>query len=198
MWPFGKKYKFRSKVVSVREGLANLAAIGISMRPDVTIDDLLYSTGGTIDDPIDYCDLLCILGGDVERGKFNRISDDIWHLDAECIVEDGDYASLLARFCILAKRDFSVVDVKDHVDIDAGEAWIDFTFNGQLYHWEIEVQDDWMDPGFYSKVSMLVRKATLEKSFFICAIGQDSLISYGTAEQKAKLSKLSGLAFAWE
>jgi hypothetical protein len=197
VWPFKKEPKTLPMAASVRQGLAELERIGICMRPIALLDDLLYSSGGTLDDPIDYCDLLCILGGGAERGRGGRFSDDIWHLDAECICEDGDYANLLERFCILTKGAMVVTDVEDHVDIEASQAWIDFRFQGQNVHWDIEVNDDWLDPGFYSHVCELVRTVTPDRGFFICALGQDSLISYGDKEQKRKLSDILGLKFSW-
>ena len=86
MWPFSNKTKTSKPAVSVAQALELLAAIGIRRRPGVSDEDLLLSLGGTMDSPVDWVDLLCVLGGDVERGKFGRISDDIWHVDAECIV----------------------------------------------------------------------------------------------------------------
>jgi hypothetical protein len=174
-----------------------LAAIGIRRRPGVSDADLLLSLEGTMDSPVDWVDLLCVLGGDVERGKFGRISDDLWHVDAECIVEDGDYVRLLERFVILARGALPVQNLRDHVDLENGVAWVEFDLDGQTSHWDLPVSDDWMAPELYSHLQALVASRS-DNRFFITALGQDSLIGFGTAALKEKLSGLSGLKFAWE
>jgi hypothetical protein len=197
MWPFSNKTKTSKPAVSVAQALELLAAIGIRRRPGVSDEDLLLSLGGTMDSPVDWVDLLCVLGGDVERGKFGRISDDIWHVDAECIVEDGDYVRLLERFVILAHGGLPLQNLRDHVDLENGVAWVEFDLDGKTIHWDLPVSDDWMAPELYSHLQELVASRSGQK-FFITALGQDSLISFGTAAMKEKLSGLSGLQFAWE
>ena len=197
MWPFSKKPK-PPEPVPLRDGLERLSAIGIRTRPGITSDDLLFSLGGTFDSPVDPVDLLCVLGGDVERGDFSRISDDIWHFDAECIVEEGDYVRLAERFASLAKGALPIEQVKDHVDVEGGEAWIEFVLNGENIRWELTVDNDWVDPEFYSNFQALTARGKSDKKFFISALGQDSLISFGDAQMKEQLARFSGLQFAWE
>ena len=59
--------------MSIAQALESLAAIGIRRRPGVSDADLLLSLEGNMDSPVDWVDLLCVLGGDVERGKSGRI-----------------------------------------------------------------------------------------------------------------------------
>jgi hypothetical protein len=49
----------------------------------------------------------------------------------------------------------------------------------------------------YSRIQELVSVRS-EKKFFIIALGQDSLICFGDAAMKQKLSNLTGLEFQWE
>lgn len=197
MWPFSNIKKASKPAVSVAEALEELTAIGIRRRDGVSDEDLLISLGGTMAAPVDMVLLLCVLGGEVERGKFGRISDDLWHVDAECIEDNGDYIRLLERFVILAKGALPLQNLRDHVDIEAGEAWVEFALDGQAIHWDLEVQDDWMAPELYSNLQTLVASRS-DKKFFITALGQDSLIGFGNAAMKDKLSELSGLKFQWE
>jgi hypothetical protein len=175
-----------------------LTALGIRIRDGITSDDLLFSLGGTLEQPVDWADLLCVLGGEVERKPYARISDDIWHLDAECIEDGGDYIRLLERFIVLAKDALPLTELRDHVDIEAGEAWVEFALDGQSIHWDLEVQDDWVDAGFYSRLQQLVAPRAGGKKFFIAGLGQDSLICFGDEAMKQNLSRLSGLKFQWE
>jgi len=199
MWPFSRKSKDRTSAasVSVRQALEQLATLGIRRCAGISDDDLLLSLGGTLDSPADWVGLLCTLGGEVERGEFQRISDDIWHVDAECIEDNGDYVRLVERFAILTKGLLPLKNIRDHVDIEAGEAWVEFDLDGKTIHWDLPVDNDWMAPELYSNLQELV-SARSEKKFFIVALGQDSLVCFGDAAMKDTLSQLSGLNFEWE
>lgn len=197
MWPFSNKKRESKPSVSVAQALELLAAIGIRHRPEISQDDLLLSLGGTLNSAVDWTLLLCVLGGEVERDDFERISDDIWHVDAECIEDHGDYIRLVERFAILTKGLLPLKNVRDHVDIEKGEAWVEFDLDGKAIRWDLEVSDDWMAPELYSNLQELVSTRS-DKKFFITALGQDSLICFGDAALKQKLSELSGLEFQWE
>src|SRR5689334_22294626 len=101
MWPFSNRKKERKPAVAVRQALEQLAALVIRRRDGIPDEDLLLSLGGTMESQADLTLLLCVLGGEVERGDFERVSDDIWHVDAECIEDNGDYIRLVERFAIL-------------------------------------------------------------------------------------------------
>lgn len=197
MWPFSSKKKESKQAVSLARALELLAAIGIRPRPQIAHDDLLFSLSGTLDSPVDWTLLLCVLGGEVERGDFERISDDLWHVDAECIEDNGDYVRLVERFAILTKGLLPLKNIRDRVAIDEGEAWVEFELEDKTIHWDLEVSDDWMAPELYSNLQQLV-SARSEKKFFITALGQDSLICFGDEAMKQKLSELSGLEFQWQ
>jgi len=183
--------------MSIAQALERLAGIGIRPRPQISPDDLLVSLGGTMESSVDLTMLLCVLGGEVERGDFERISDDIWHVDAECIEDHGDYIRLVERFVILSKGLLPLTNIRDHVDVEKGEAWVEFDLDGKTIHWDLEVADDWMAPELYANLQELVSVRS-EKKFFITALGQDSLICFGDAAMKQRLSELSGLEFQWE
>lgn len=168
------------------------------MRPGISNDDLLYSLGGTMESPVYWVDLLCVLGAEVERGEFERISDDIWHFDAECVEDHGDYVTVVNRFVILAKGALPLTDIRDFVDIEHGKARVEFALDGSKVHWNLEVSDDWVDPGLYSRLQQVVIPRGAGKRFFIAGLGQDSLIAFGDDQMRQALSRLSGLKFQWE
>jgi hypothetical protein len=198
MWPFSRKSKTPASAITVAEGLERLSGLGIRVRPGITQKDLLLMLGGTVESPVDWVSLLCVLGSEVEHGQFERISDDIWHFDAECIEDDGDYARVVQRFAILAKELLPIKDLRDHVDIENETAWVEFKLDGQSVRWDLEVGDDWVDPNLYSRMQDLVEKRGGGKRFFIAALGQDSLLCFGDEVMKNRLSGLSGLEFQWE
>jgi hypothetical protein len=198
MWPFSRKKSGTTNSTTLAAGLEQLANAGVRVRSGISQNDLLDSLEGTMDSRVDWIELLCVLGSDVERGQFERISDDIWHFDAECIEDDGAYVEVVSRFVILAKGALPLTDIRDHVDVVAGEAWVEFNLDGKKEHWDLEVSDDWVDPEMYSRLQKLVTQRGAGKRFFIAGLGQDSLISFGDEQMRQTLSRLSGLKFEWE
>lgn len=200
MWPFSRKKSEAGsgQPISVATALAQLEGVGVRLRPGISRDDVLHSFGGTMESAVDWIQLLCVLGSEVERGDFARISDDIWHFDAECIEDQGDYLRVVERFVILAKGALPLTNIRDHVDVEAGEAWVEFTLEEKRVRWDLKVSDDWVDPELYSQLQGLVAPRAAGKRFFIVALGQDSLISFGDDRMKQALSNLSGLKFQWE
>jgi len=197
MWPFSRK-KAAVSSTTVAAALERLAGAGIRVRPGISRDDLLFSLDGTMESPVDWVSLLSVLRSDVERGEFERISDDIWHFDAERIEDDGAYVDVVSRFVTLAKGVLPFTEIRDHVDVEAGEAWVEFTLDGKKGHWDLEVNDDWVDPNLYSRLQQLATERGAGKRFFIAGLGQDSLISFGDEQMRQTLSRLSGLKFGWE
>jgi len=197
MLPFPRKKSDGGpgKPTSLAAALEQLEGVGIRVRPGISHDDVLHSLGGTMESAVDWVQLLCVLGSEIERGEFERISDDIWDFDAECIEDLGDYLRVVEWFVILAKGTLPLADIRDHVDVEAGEAWIEFTLEGKKVRWDLKASDDWVDPELYSQLQRLVAPRAAGKRFFIAALGQDSLISFGDDEMKQAISKFGGLKF---
>jgi hypothetical protein len=183
---------------TLAEGLAALERCGVRKRDDVSVADILYSTGGTLADSIDYVDLLCLIGSDVERHGFGPKSDDLWHFDTECIVEDGDYVRIAKRLVMLSKGALAITNLQDHVDLEQSVAWLEFDFRGKRLHWDLEVQDDWVDAGLFSRFVEVFEKVPSAARFTYADLGvQDCLIGFATEEQRQALTKLTGLQFLW-
>ncbi|SPE54706.1 conserved hypothetical protein [Verrucomicrobia bacterium] len=200
MWPLHPKKadNIAGSLISVAKALEQVASVGVHVRPGISHDDLLHSIGGSIESTVDWVRLLCVLGSEVERGNFDRVSDDIWHFDAECIEADGDYVAIANRFVILAKGALPLADIRDRVKVEDGEAWLEFALEGQRIHWDLKAKNDWADPELYLRLQQLVAARTAGKRFFTAGLGQDSLISFGDDQMRQALSKLSGLEFQWE
>jgi hypothetical protein len=187
-----------AKLPTLAEGLAALERCGIGRRPDVSLDDLLFSTGGTLDDPVEYLDLLCDIGSDVERDDFRPKSDDLWHFDTECIVADGDYVSIVERLVRMSKGALAVSNITDRVDTEESIAWLELDFRGERVHWDLEVQDDWVDAKIFTHVVQLFRKIPSDARFTYGDLGgQDCLIGFATEEQRQQLIALTKVKFEW-
>jgi hypothetical protein len=49
--------------------------------------------------------------------------------------------------------------IQDYVELDESKAWLEFQVNGQKHHWDITLNDDWVDPQVLSKVAELLNKS---------------------------------------
>jgi hypothetical protein len=187
-----------AKQPTLAEGLAALEGCGIRKRDDVSIEDILYSTGGTLSDPIDYRILLCVMGSNVERDDFRPKSDDLWHFDTECITDGGDYRQIATRLALLSKGGLEIADVSDQVSIEESVAWIEFNFRGERLHWDLAVDNDWVDASIFTRFVGLFRNVASAARFTYGDLGgQDCLIGFATDEQRNALTKLTGMKFEW-
>lgn len=184
--------------LTVPEGLAALSQHGISKHDDVTLEDISSSIGGRPGHPMDYVDLLCALGGESKRRRWQHRSDDIWHFDTECICEDGDYVSIAKRLLHLSKGALGISSLADHVDVEASEAWIEFDHHGLRMHWDLEVDNDWVDAAIFTKFVSLFAATSSEARFTYGNLGgQDCLIGFSTEAQRKALSSLTRIEFVW-
>ena len=111
---------------------------------------------------------------------------------------EAGHSALVDRFVTLAKGSLPITNIRDYVDVGHKVAWVEFVLDGKEVHWDLKVNDDWVDPELYSRLQELVIPRAAGKRFFIVALGQDSLISFGEERLKQALSEFSGLKFQWE
>jgi hypothetical protein len=197
MWPFNKRQPQALQPFTLAEAIAQLGRSGVCLAPGVVLDDILSSLNGDENTPVDKIQLLCVLGGESEVGDAGLLSYDVWHFDAECIEDHGDYGRLVDRFRNLAGADLPITNITDYVDIEEHTAWIEFTIDGKREHWDLTVDNDWMDPALYTRFQRLLSSRSARR-FMICALGQDSLVLCGDEARRRAVSEFSGLQFRWE
>jgi hypothetical protein len=184
---------FRKKTTTVEfdNQLNALNEIGIKLKPSLNREHLFehFSLKEMEQDP--YIMLMVTLGSELEiENKFDFISDDIWHLDTECIEDHGDYQRVVQRLVQLTKGSLKITEIKDYIDIDNEEVWISFSVDGELFKHDLRVEDDWLDLSILSILNSIILKQKLEKKYFYAVLGQDVLIGFYTEEQVRKLNKL--------
>jgi len=175
-----------------------LATCGIRPKPGVTVDDLLCTFDREKYEKVPYIVLLCIPGSESEHDLTTFLSDNVWHLDTECIEDQGSYAHVAYRMTDLAGGALLVSDVRDHVDIENGMAWLSFSLNGEEIKWDARVQDDWIDPTILTKFARLLYEQKTGLRFtYLDLKGQDCIIGCSTEAQRRELRKRTGLSFEW-
>ena len=170
--------------------LAELASCGLTLDPGITIDDVLYSFDRAAYENKPFDLLLFVFGAEVEREPWGRpFSSRVWNFDTECVSGKGSYVKIVKRLARVAGTPERLSDVRDAVDLDIGEAWLEYTVDGQQRHWDIEVNDDWADMMVVSYVM-----ADLEaggRRFYSKDNGQAMVLYYLDEAAAARLNRLS-------
>lgn len=174
--------------------LAELEKCGIRLAPERKLEDLLYSCPRDDYESEPFSNLLFMMSVDVEFkvGKQDtRFSHDLFHIDLECIVESGDYVEVLAPFVALAGDDLPVTITSDFVDLEAGQAWIEYEIHGKKHRLEAEVDNDWCDPKAIEHFVALAKSNRTDDSIYIhIDNGQAFTAGYMTERNFARLREL--------
>ena len=191
------------KRVPLDEQLRILRSCGVDLATGVDATALTSSMEPAQFEADPFRLALTMMGNEAEHagqgGLSGFLSDDIWHFDTECIEGDGSYATIAARLVTLAKGDFPLESIQDHVDIEGGNAWLGFRLDGKSHRLEAEVQDDWVDTTVLSRLAALLRERSGDgrRFTYIDLGGQDCLIGCATPDQKAQMQKQTGLDVGW-
>ena len=177
--------------MTLEQQLEKLAELGIRLDDGISIDDLLYSFGRAEYEETPFKLILFVLGIEVERAPWGRsICSRVWNFDTECINSTGDYARIVKRLCHVAGKPDCLVDISDHVDIEAGEAWIKYQVGDAERTWDAEVNDDWADTLTLSYVMEDIESEG--QRFYSMDNGQAMVLFYLDSKTASELNRLSG------
>jgi hypothetical protein len=184
--------------IPLEEQLATVASCGIRLKPEFTVETLLESFPREKYETSSYAGLLIRMGGELERKPWAPLSNNVWHLDTDCIEDRGDYARIAERFRDLAQGELPIEKIRDRVDIENGDAWVEFELNGETIHWGARVNKHWIDPEIISNFCGLLAGLERPRRYtYFDLKGQDCLIGCATEEELRKLRKDTGLRFSW-
>ena len=157
--------------------LEELKACGLQLAPPFTIDELLKSWDRSEYEKEGFDLVLFGLGMTEEQEPWRYHSVNLWHFDTECIEDNGDYKNIAERFAEMTQGSLRLEDVKDHVDIEAGEAWLSFRFKGKQIKLDWKVRDDWVDETIFHKFAELLKEADPSKMYIYYDLeGQDCIV----------------------
>jgi len=188
VWPFYRK-------VPLEEQLERLRPTGIIPNPGVTEADLLaFATKGKLERK-PFRGLVEALARDIEREPFTPITDRLWLCDYERVEDHGAYRDVLLRLERMTGHALGLANVTDHVDIEAGRAFLQFTFQGQRVHWNLQVNDDWLDPTVLHEYDTLLLQTAADLRIYSnhADYGQSALLGAFTTEQKRIFDELTGI-----
>ena len=142
--------------------------------------------------------LLSVLGTESQEPPCLPLSDNLWHMRAECIAGRGDYVRVAQRMAALAAGVLPLASVHDEFDWRQGVAWLSFTARERDFRWPAKIEERWIDPNILSRfVALLDEQDTDLRYTGLDLGGQDCLIGCATVEQFAALRHRTGLDFEW-
>jgi hypothetical protein len=138
------------------------------------------------------------LGAETPQKPYRNISDNCWLMDMEAIEGVGSYKRILDNIERISKGDLRFRDIQDYCnDNDDGKAWVNFTFEGNEFSWQLAVNDDWADPQLFQNIQDLCRKFDKKGRLTFFPAGQAFVVSYLTEEQFVHMKELLGPKFKW-
>ena len=184
--------------IALEEQLEHLAECGIHLKPEFTVETLLESFEREKYEERAYIGAVIRLGGELEREPFTPLSNNLFHLDTECIEGPGDYVRVATRMYDLAQGELRMENLRDHVDIENGDARLEFELDGETVQWRARVDNDWIDPEILSNFcGLLASRSTGRRYSYLDLKGQDCIIGCATEEELRRLRKLTGMNFTW-
>ena len=175
-----------------------LAECGIEPGNGVGPAELLARHGEREYETSPFKLLLSVLGTESPEPPCLPLSNNLWHMRAECISGRGDYVKVAQRMAILAGSALPLEAVDDEFDWRQGIAWLTFTLHGRAFRWPAKIEERWIDPNILSRfVALLEEQNTTLRFTGLDLGGQDCLIGCATDEQFAALRKRTGLEFEW-
>lgn len=194
--------------LTLEDQLEVLGDCGISLLPGVTIDHLLISWSRESYEETPFELALVGCGAPIEQPPWNKWkSNNVWHFDTECIEGDGSYVAIAERMRDLSQGELPLTDIEDHIDepLDdleerwQGRAWLAFKLDDERIRWELEVDNDWVDPRVFTKFAELMQTRRCSRRFTYLDLGggQDCIIGCCTPEQFRMLREKTGLNFQW-
>jgi hypothetical protein len=188
--------KLRSKR-SAEELLAALAECGISARSAAAASAISIELGSRFDGKYDT--LLAALGDlPFDPATYELLepySDDVWHFDYEAIEDEGAYKAIVENCGRISSGELAIGVARDHVDIDSGEAWVEFGEGYDLERVSLRVRDDWADAALFQRLNARLEKLGSNRRLAQHELGQNVLFICKSADQIREINRVTGLRF---
>ncbi|HRX83691.1 MAG TPA: hypothetical protein P5572_01585 [Phycisphaerae bacterium] len=182
-------------MASLEEKLADLRECGIHFASREALQVCVRMSGERGLRSVSFDSLLSRIGGDYldAAGVLVPSGEGVWHLDTECIYDADDYVKVVDRLVRLTRGDLQLENVSAHF----GEtAWVRCRHNGQDHHWDLRVNDDWIDLTLIINVDGVLRASASPRRF--CCFDsdtQDLLLVCPTWEEFERLGELAETDF---
>jgi hypothetical protein len=178
--------------------LDTLAECGIVPNEGIGPAELLARHGERDYETSPFKLLLAVLGTELSEPPFLSLSENVWHMRAECISGSGDYVKVGLRMASLAADALPIQPVEDDFDWQRGIAWLSFCLREREFRWPAKIEERWIDPMILSRFAALLEAQETDRRYICLDLGgQDCLLGCATQEQLSSLRRLTGLDFEW-
>lgn len=190
--------RLMNRNMSLYDQLDTLAVCGIAPREGIGPPELLTLHSEREYETSPFKLLLSGLGAETEEPPQQPMSNNVWHMHAECAARGGDYVKVAIRMATLAANALPIESVSDEFDLRRGVAWLTFTLRDEQFRWPAKIEERWIDPNILSRFAALLEAQEIGLRYICLDLGgQDCLLGCATDEQFAALRKLTGLEFEW-
>jgi hypothetical protein len=190
--------RLMNRNMSLYDQLDTLAVCGIAPHQGIGPPELLRLHGEREYETSPFKLLLTTLGTEGEEPPYLPMSDNVWHLRAECVARGGDYVQVAQRMAMLAGDALPLQDLHDEFDLRRGVAWLTFKLRDEDFRWPAKIEERWIDPNILSRFALLLEAQDTDLRYLCLDLGgQDCLLGCATEEQFSSLRKLTGLEFEW-
>jgi hypothetical protein len=180
----------------LEQQVEKLAGCGIRLKPEFSASTLLEEFAREKYEERPFVGAVIAMAGESSQGV--PLSDNLFHLDTECIEGEGSYAHVAERMRDLAQGELPIENIRDHIDCENGDAWVAFELNGETIEWHARLKSGWIDPEILSNFChLLSAQGSRRRYTFLDLKGKDGIIGCATEEELRCLRKLTGMNFAW-
>ncbi len=184
--------------VSFEQQLEIFKRLGFKLNEGTSLSDVDRWGGKSEFESPRFVTLYQTLGQTIEREPWTPLTNRVWDFDVEAIEDHGAYVDIVKNLERIARGEIKFDNVKDYVDIEERTAWVSFTLRGKRYKWNLTVDDDWADPGLFSKVVELTRSLNTKGRYtYFNTGGQNAVIGYETPKSLEAIKKATGLKIEW-
>jgi len=189
-------FKSKKKTIPILEQLNTLLSIGIRPKQDDFLDWVCDEWGKETVESDPYNLMLFSLGGERENGDlWERLSDDIYSFDTECVEDSNIYEVVLERLVTLSKGSYAISDLHSEVDHDNKKVTVSFAYNDIHYQWSLKYNNDWFDCDIIGKTNSLLRNNGSSNFFYTSSPDQNLIVVYTSKDAIGKLNLLSTVPF---
>lgn len=177
----------------LEEQLRALADAGLVLNGGVTADDLTLFEPRAALEAQPFKGVIEAMGHDLEHAPFTPMCNRLWMCDYECIEDAGSYRQILLRLELMTGGGMAMERITDHIDHDAGEAWVQFSSRGTRYQWDAKFDGDWLDPYMLAAYAVRLRESGSKLEIYSnhTDYGQVALLGAFTREEKRRFDALS-------
>jgi len=172
------------------EKLADLRECGVHFTSSAAVEYWSKEKSGQMLRQATYEDLIFMIGALYLTKEETLLpsGQGAWTFDTECVYDASDYVKAMNRAVELTRGEIVVSDVQAHFE---DTAWLRFRYDGRDIHWDLQVDDDWIDLSFVDRLDGLLRESGSSRRY--CCIdtrGQDVLLLCLTEGELHRLKRL--------